>query len=89
MPYGVENGIEWSGTQGDGAGRTASAKLEAHEGRVCWQQGGKGVRGIWAAGWLGLNVEGSKYDVPMHLNLSHWRPWKSFTQGSDLIRLVI
>jgi len=63
LPYGVENGIEWSGTQGDGAGGTVSAKHEAHEGRVCWKQGVKGVRGIWAVGWLGLSVEGFKYHV--------------------------
>lgn len=63
MPYGVENGIEWSGTQGDGAGGTVSAKHEAHEGRVCWKQEVKGVRGIWAVGWLGLSVEGFKYHV--------------------------
>lgn len=70
MPYGVESGIEWSSTQGDGAGGIASAKHEAHEGGVCRKQGVKGVRGIWAAGWLGLSVEGFKYQVPMHLNLS-------------------
>jgi len=63
LPYGVENGIEWSGTQGDGAGGTVSAKHEAHEGRVCWKQGVKGVRGIWAVGWLGLSVEGFKYHI--------------------------
>ena len=54
-------GVKIRGARGGGEGGQGCPEWGQRSG-VRWA-GVKGVRGIWAVGWLGLSVEGFKYHI--------------------------
>lgn len=66
---GVENGIEWSRTLGDGAGGKLQQNARYTKAGSAGKPGVKGGWRHWAGGRLGLPREGFECQAPRHLDL--------------------